>query len=503
MTRFDELGLRNRRAIPLAGVPVGSPEELGATLGDAVIDGWRVAAFFGTPEPAGQTRLLAVLAHDERGELGATSAIVGGSYPSLTPACPALHTFERELSEQCAVVPEGYPALRPLRRHPPDHAAGAGAVAWAGREPVLGVPIAGDEVHEVAVGPVHAGIIEPGHFRFQAHGEEVLALEIVLGYQHRGVERLLETVSRDRAMLVAESIAGDSVIAHGGVYCAAIEALSRVRKTPRSQAIRAIALELERIASLVGDLGALAGDVAFLSTATYCGRLRGEFLNLLMTMSGNRHGRGLVRPGGVQFDVGPELAAELIGRLERLRDELGPVLELMFDNASVQARFEGTGVLSADTCIALGVVGPPARACDLPRDVRTDHPYGLFRFAHIPVATAWTGDVLGRALVRWLEVQRSIDFVLEQLAALPRGESSVECGALRPGELVVAMAEGWRGEVVHVVLTDDSGAVRRHKVVDPSFHNWPALAAAVPGNVISDFPVINKSFNLSYAGHDL
>ena len=503
MTRFDELGLRNRRAIPLASVPLVSVDELGGTLYEAAAEGWRVAAFFGTPEPAGRTMLLAVLAHDERGELGAARAIVEGCYPSLTPSCPELHAFEREIAEQCGVIPEGHPSPGPLRRHPPDHAAGPLAAAWGGREVRVRARIEGGEVHEVAVGPVHAGIIEPGHFRFQAHGEEVLALEIVLGYQHRGVERLLETATADRAMLVAESIAGDSAIAHGGVYCATIETLARVRKTPRSQAIRGIALELERLASHVGDLGAMAGDVAFLSTATYCGRLRGEFLNLLMAMSGNRHGRGLVRPGGVLFDVGPELAAFMIGRLEVLRDELRPVLEVLFDNASVQARFEGTGVLRPETCAALGVVGPPARACDFTRDVRHDHPYGLFRFAHIPVATAWTGDVLGRALVRWLEVQRSLDFVLEQLAGLPRGAIRVDCGALRPGELVVAMAEGWRGEVVHVALTDDAGAIRRHKVVDPSFHNWHALAAAMPGNAISDFPLINKSFNLSYAGHDL
>jgi Ni,Fe-hydrogenase III large subunit len=147
----------------------------------------------------------------------------------------------------------------------------------------------------------------------------------------------------------------------------------------------------------------------------------------------------------------------------------------------------------------LGVVGPVARACSIRRDVRHDHPYGLFRFAHVPVSSAWAGDVLARTLVRWLEVQRSLDFVVEQLAGLPKGALRVECGALRPGELAVAMSEGWRGEIVHVAVTDNDGRIRRHKVVDPSFHNWPALAAVMPGNQISDFPLCNKSFNLSYA----
>jgi Ni,Fe-hydrogenase III large subunit len=363
--------------------------------------------------------------------------------------------------------------------------------------------LAGEEVHEVAVGPVHAGIIEPGHFRFQAHGEEVLFLEIMLGYQHRGVERLLETLEPARAMLVAESIAGDTVIGHAGAFCGAMEALARSRKTPRAQTIRGIALEIERLANHLGDLGAIAGDVAYQPAAAFLGRLRGECLNLLLTLSGNRFGRGLVRPGGVQFDLPETMAAAMRSRLERVREELEPIAGAMFGSASVQTRLEGTGTLSAERCAELGIVGPAARACGVARDVRQDHPYGIFRFAHIPVATAWTGDVHGRALVRWLESRRSLEFVLEQLASLPRGEPRVPCGAPRPGELAVALEEAWRGEIVHAVITDERGAIRRHKVTDPSFQNWTALAAAMPGNAISDFPLCNKSFNLSYAGHDL
>jgi Ni,Fe-hydrogenase III large subunit len=205
----------------------------------------------------------------------------------------------------------------------------------------------------------------------------------------------------------------------------------------------------------------------------------------------------------VAFDLPDAMVADLRDQLRRLRDELGPVLTLLFENASVQARFEGVGVVSPAQCEAHGFVGPVARACEVARDVRHDHPYGVFRFAHLPVATAWAGDVLARALVRKLEIQRSLEFLLEQLGRLPRGAPRVECGPLRPDELAVAMTEGWRGEIVHVVVTDAVGRVRRHKVVDPSFHNWRALALALPGNQISDFPLCNKSFNLSYAGHDL
>jgi Ni,Fe-hydrogenase III large subunit len=500
---LEELELRNRRAVPLAAVPREPVSRFRDWVIDGVVQGWRLIAFFGMPETAGQTLLLAVLANDEAGALGASAALVNDSYPALTPDCPEAHLFEREIAEQCAVVPAGHPWLKPVRRHPPDHPGLAGDLRPFDRERYPFFQMGGEEVHEVAVGPVHAGIIEPGHFRFQAHGEQILFLEIMLGYQHRGVETLLETRGRVQSVLVAEAIAGDTVIGHAGAYCATIEALARSHKTPRAQTIRGIALELERLANHIGDLGAIAGDVAYQPAAAYFGRMRGECLNLLMTLSGNRYGRGLVRPGGVGFDITPVMADEARDRLTRLREELLPAADLMLGNASVQARLEGVGGLSRDRCVELGLVGPPARACTLPRDVRHDHPYGVFRFAHIPVSTAWAGDALARCLVRRLEILRSLEFVIEQLERLPGGATRVDCGALRPQELVIAMTEGWRGEIVHAAVTDAVGAIRRYKVVDPSFHNWSGLAAALPGNQISDFPLCNKSFNLSYAGHDL
>jgi Ni,Fe-hydrogenase III large subunit len=500
---LDDLGLRNRRAVPLAAVPREPVSRFRAWVIDGVRRGWRLIAFFGMPEAGGDTQLLALLADDENGVLGAAATVVADSYPALTPDCPEAHLFEREIAEQCAVVPAGHPWLKPVRRHPPDHPAVPVDLRTFDRERYPFFRMTGEEVHEVAVGPVHAGIIEPGHFRFQAHGEQVLFLEVMLGYQHRGVEALLETRDRVQSALVAEAIAGDTVIGHAGAHCAAVEALARCRKTPRGQTIRGIALELERLANHIGDLGAVAGDVAYQPAASYFGRMRGECLNLLMTISGNRYGRGLVRPGGVAFDITPEMAAAARDRLSRLKAELLPAADLMLGNASVQARLEGVGRLSRDRCVELGLVGPPARACGMPRDVRHDHAYGVFRFAHIPVSTAWAGDVLARCLVRRLEILRSLEFVVEQLEQLPAGAARVECGARRPSELAVAMTEGWRGEIVHVIVTDPTGGVRRCKVVDPSFHNWSGLAVAMPGNQISDFPLCNKSFNLSYAGHDL
>jgi len=497
------LELRNRRAVPLNAVPLVSIERLRDEALGAVDAGWRITSFFGMPDGGSETRLMLVLAHDRSGDLGALSARVGERYPALMPDLPQAHLFEREIREQCGVEPAGHPWLRPVRRHPPDQLPPDRVAGPMDRTAYQFDPLPGDEVHEVAVGPVHAGVIEPGHFRFVAHGEEVLDLEIVLGYQHRGVERLLERSATARGILVAESIAGDSVVAHAGAYSGALEALSRTRKTPRAQAIRALALELERIANHLGDLGAMAGDIAYQPAASYLGRLRGECLNLQQLLSGNRYGRGLVRPGGAGFDIPAPMAAELRSRLIALRDELGAIFPLLFDNASVQARFENVGRVTRDECERLGLVGPVARACEVPRDVRHDHPYGIFRFAHIPVATAFAGDVLARALVRRLEVQRSLEFLLDHVDALPRGEMLVPLAGLRPDEITVTMEEGWRGEVVHVAITDARGALRRYKVTDPSFHNWRALATAMRSNQISDFPLCNKSFNLSYAGHDL
>jgi Ni,Fe-hydrogenase III large subunit/Ni,Fe-hydrogenase III component G len=503
MSRFRDLGLRNRRAIPLPSVPLEAVETFRESITEAVADGWRLVSLFGMPEGSDDTRLVAILADDAGGELGATSTAVGDRYQSLTTTCPQAHVFEREIAEQCGVIPEGHPWLKPLRRHPPDHLPPGRRADATDREVYPFFRVDGEEVHEVAVGPVHAGIIEPGHFRFQAHGERVLFLEIMLGYQHRGVERLLEGHARDRGVLVAESIAGDTVVGHAGAYCGALEALARTRKTPRGQTVRGIALELERLANHIGDLGAIAGDVAFQPAAAYLGRMRGECLNLLMTLSGNRYGRGLVRPGGAACDLTAAMAGEMRDRLQRLGEELDPVLTLMFEAASVQARLEGVGVVPRGACAEYGFVGPVARACELSRDVRHDHPWGIFRFAHIPVTTMWAGDVLARALVRRLEIQRSLEFTVEQLGALPKGPARVNCGPLRANELAVAMVEGWRGEIVHVVITGEDGRVRRHKVTDPSFHNWTAVGLAMLGNEMSDFPLCNKSFNLSYAGHDL
>jgi Ni,Fe-hydrogenase III large subunit len=490
-------------------MPELSPAELFGAVADAVESGLRVAAFFGMAEPDVDTvGLVVVLADDAQARLRlGRTRVRGAAFESLTPVCAQVHLFEREIAEQFGLRPTGHPWLKPVRyhgSHRPGYEVFAGPL---GEGPTIGVTnfyrVEGNEVHEVAVGPVHAGIIEPGHFRFQCHGENVFHLEISLGYQHRGVEKALIGGPDKRGIHYAETLAGDTTVGHATAYCQVTEALAKCQKTPRAQVLRGIALELERLANHVGDLGALSNDIAFLPTAAYCGRLRGDFLNMTATLCGSRFGRGMIRPGGVGFDVDASMVQDLLARLDDAERDTTDAVELLWNTPSVMARLEDTGPVPRDMAETLGLVGPTARACGLQRDVRHDHPSGIFRFAHIPVSTWGTGDVFGRAYVRWLEVQRSIDFVREQLRSLPPGQVRSAVGALAPDHVAVALAEGWRGELCHVALTDGAGRFERYKVVDPSFHNWSGLAYALRGQQISDFPLCNKSFNLSYCGHDL
>ena len=446
----------------------------------------------------GPQALAAVLARDGANELSVLrSALEKKSYPALTPELRSAQAFERELYEVHGIKPDGHPWLKPLRRH---------AELESPPKPEEAHPffrVDGPGIHEVAVGPVHAGIIEPGHFRFQCAGEQVLHLEIQLGYQHRGAEELLLRSAPARRLLLAESIAGDTAVGHATAYSAAVESLGGIDPPLRAQAIRGIALELERLANHVGDLGALCNDVGYLPGASWLGRLRGEFLNLLMELSGNRFGRGLVRPGGVRFDLTEAQRADFLRRLEAAERDVASVVDLVFGTPSVASRFERTGPLPRDEAESLGLVGPVARASGCDRDVRRDHPVGIYRFVYLPVAVTDSGDVMARALVRSVEAKRSLSFVREQIDQLPGGAIEVSMPALRPGLLVTSLVEGWRGEIAHVAMTDRGGELAAYKIVDPSFHNWFGLAMALRGQPISDFPLCNKSFNLSYAGHDL
>jgi Ni,Fe-hydrogenase III large subunit len=499
--------LGNGRSIDLNSVPELTGAEFRQAILDGVEAGQRVAALFGVDGGKG-VALIVILADDRQSLLRAAGTTVDDDrFESITPRCPQVQLFEREIGEQFGIRFDGHPWFKPLRFH---RSYRPGHDAWdrpADREIVPGdmefYRVSGDQVNEVAVGPVHAGIIEPGHFRFQCYGEDVFHLETSLGYQHRGVEQAMLGGPTARTIHYAETLSGDATIGHCAAYCTALEGLARCQKPARAQSLRGIALELERLANHVGDLGALVGDVGFLPTASFCGRLRGDFLNMTALLCGSRFGRGMIRPGGVAFDADEHRIETLLNRLRTAKKECASAIELLWDAQSVMSRFEETGIVSQEIATELGLVGVVARASGLTRDARLDHPSGIFRFTQIPVSSESAGDVFARAFVRWLEIQRSLTFIMEQLQSLPEGDIRVRVQSIEPNQLAVSLVEGWRGEICHVAITDNRGRFMRYKIVDPSFHNWPGLAMAMRNQQISDFPICNKSFSLSYCGHDL
>jgi Ni,Fe-hydrogenase III large subunit len=491
MNQVYPLQSRSCEPVKLADIPILKFEDFAEFIVETVQNNDRLIALFVQPSNSGGYQFFAITTARDEGGLHICSAIAANSYPSLTPQCTQAHWFEREIAEIWNVTPIGHPWLKPIRFI----SSPIGDTAF--------YRISGHEIHEVAVGPVHAGVIEPGHFRFSCAGEIVHHLEISLGYQHRGVEQALINGPTARTIHYMETLAGDTSVGHSIAYCQNMEALSRSRVPLRGMIIRSIALELERLANHTGDLGALAGDVGYLPVAAHCGRIRGDFLNLTAQICGNRLGRGIARPGGVAFDLDEKQLAIFRQKLDHAFADVGKTAQLLWETPSVINRFEGTGILNSIQCKELGIVGPPARAAGIEQDVRLDYPSDIFRFVQIPVALWQSGDVFGRAHVRWLEIVRSVEFIQTQLETLSAEPVHVPVGLLAPDSLSISLVEGWRGEICHVACTGSDGRFKWYKVIDPSFHNWAGLAMAMRDEQISDFPLCNKSFNLSYCGHDL
>jgi Ni,Fe-hydrogenase III large subunit len=494
------LWMRNCDAVPFDAVPVADTGGFCALMQQHLGAGGRIAAYFGF-QWHDRLRLVAVIGMHANGSLAVFSCRAEKEMPSLAAYFPQLQLFEREIAEQFGLMFTGHPWMKPVRFQ----------ATLNGAAPVMSVAVGttdffsvtGDEIHEVAVGPVHAGVIEPGHFRFQCHGETVFHLEISLGYQHRDIERQLTGGPRTQTRYMIETAAGDSTAAHTIAYCQMMESAAGCVPSPRSLSLRGVALELERCANHIGDLGALGGDVGYLPTASYCGRIRGDALNATAMLCGSRFGRSFVCEGGVLFECDDTLLARVATGAISIRKDFASAADLLFNEPSVLARFEDTGTVSRESCLDLGVVGPAARASGCIQDVRQDFPAGVYRFSHIPVVTHPNGDVFSRAFVRYGEVMHSLEFVREQCANMPPGIARAACGKPEKNSFMVSLVEGWRGEVCHVAVTDENGAFARYKIVDPSFHNWSALAFAMRDQQISDFPLCNKSFNLSYCGHDL
>ena len=503
------ISISNGQTIDRSLIPESSFDEFRTQALTIVKRGGKVVQFFAYPHRK-HLNLLAVLRTDDTLLVGGCAA--PASFSSLTLECEVFHLFEREMAEQFGLLPEGHPWLKMVRYHPnyreaPDLFNNDYTQDIPGNYDYYRVD--GEEIHEVAVGPVHAGVIEPGHFRFNCIGERVLHLEIQLGYQHRGIERLMCRVPFKRQVILAENIAGDTTIGHALCQSQAFEALSNIQPHIGAKKIRTIALELERLANHIGDLGALSGDVAFLPPANYFGRIRGDFLNLSLLISGSRFGKGLVRPGGVRFGLEDDVRQTLIDRVKELTPQVEHVLDLLF-SASVRARFEGCGTVSRQDADHLGLVGPVGRASGLSYDVRHAFPTEFYPHMDIspleipPQTEPYSGDVFARAKIRADEIIES----LKMINSLTAQSIKTPCVAhepvqLSPSSFVVTVNEAWRGEVSHAILTDSKGRIVRYKIKDPSFHNWNGLAMALRNTGISDFPLNNKSFNLSYCGFDL
>ncbi len=434
------------------------------------------------------------------------------SFPSIAAKYPAANWFEREVMDFFGLVPEGHPNLARVALHDdwPDG-------AWALRKDfpddstvprVSGDfhpfrPVTGEGVFQVPVGPVHAGIIEPGHFRFGVAGEPVLYLQLRLFYVHKGTEKRFERIPWRHGLFLAESISGDTAVGHALAYAHAIERLADVDVPARASALRVVLLELERMYNHTADIGALATDVAFTVPASRAQALREGLVRLQDQLFGTRLLRGTIALGGVTRDLLPAGRDALRAHLRAFETEFDDLITLLIDAGTFTDRVDGTGVLSNQAARDLGIVGMAARASGVDADARRDHPHDAYAGLRFEVPVEEGGDVRARLMVRAREVEQSLLILRQVLDVLPDTPLLTPLPDRLPAcASALGWAEAWRGPCTHWVATDERGDIARVKVTDPSFLNWPGLVHAVPGNIIPDFPVINKSFNLSYSGND-
>ena len=514
---MQTIEIKNNQSIPVTGIPViDYPAFL--ELNTGLISGKperHCVNYFGYPEGSG-IKLICCIADDLEHVIHLSSSLVTPleNLSSFTARLLCFEKFEREIHENFGLKYSDHPWLKPVRY---------AFDRYDNSQQIANYPfysIDSEELHEVGVGPIHAGVIEPGHFRFICNGEQILHLEIQLGYQHRGIEKLfLQKHRLSELTTLAESIAGDTVVGHTAAFSQVWESLCGFTPSRDLEFARTIALELERIAIHTGDMSAVCTDIAYQLGSSVYGRLRTPIVNFMQEWCGNRLSKGLIRPGKNRFPFSRELAERLNQVLDTFEPDFVEMNTQLFNLPSALSRFERTGVVSFEDASSIGVVGMAARTSGVMRDIRRSHPHYLYpELQHEPMVKHH-GDVYSRVQVRKNEVLQSIGYLRTLLANVPAfisgkepfsGEEisfsvneSVPHPTPRAGLFTLSLVEGWRGEICHCAVTGPEGELLHYKIKDPSFHNWLALALAVRNNEISDFPICNKSFNLSYCGHDL
>lgn len=429
-------------------------------------------------------------------------------FDSLAKLMHSSSLFEREIWEMFGIEPKGHPDLRRLNLHD--------EVCPAGNYPLrkdfkqindgqLGEykfdRVEGEGIFEVPVGPVHAGIIGPGHFRFSAAGEPIINLELRLGFTHRGAEKLFEGRLYPDAAGLSERISGDSSFVHSLAFCQAAEKISGVEVPKQAAILRGIFLELERMYNHVNDIGGIAVDAGFSFPSAYASIIKEAILQLNQELCGNRYLKGVNAAGGTLVNIDETKKMLLLQSFKKIKRDFDQLVKILYSSVSFMDRVDTTGVLRRKTAEDLGVVGLVARASGLPLDLRKYFP-GIYKEAKFKMAVQESGDVLARLKVRILEFEESCRLIEEFAGRLVRGGQARADLQVKAGS-ALGYAEGWRGPVLYWLKTGPSGLIQRCKIVDPSFHNWQGLSYAVLGNIIPDFPLCNKSFDLSYSGNDL
>lgn len=433
------------------------------------------------------------------------------SFPSISEKIPAASLYEREIHDLFGLYPIGHPDPKrlvfhsnwpenshPLRRdfpmsNRPDFA----------DEKMEFKTIGGDGVFEVPVGPVHAGIIEPGHFRFSLAGEPILNLEAQLYFVHKGIEKLCEGKTVEQCFYISERISGDETFTNSLAYCQAIEKIAGVRVPERAEYSRVLFAELERLTSHLGDLAGVCLDVAYGFAAFQFRMMRGWAYRIADELCGMRFLRSVNRPGGIRKDFAAGKEETLTKLLKDLKKELEDTQDIVMHNSMFMDRVENTGILKNIIAVDLNATGPGGRASGIDYDVRKAFPYAAYGSLDFQVPVQNDGDVSSRVKVKLAECFQAISLMLQVIDQMPSGDIRTEIGSLEPNRYAYGITEAPRGENVHFIKTGENNTLFRYKIRTPSFCNWPALCHAVQGNIVPDFPLINKSFNLSYAGNDL